>query len=148
MLCLRYCSSCAGIVRTHTVLSFHQQRHTHTQSKEPFLHCSKSGSRFSVIYNAACLIFTQWLCSLNADFHPHCVLMGLFPLSHANLLLLLFTLPEVFCVFALVFASLCSLANWVNWKYTEIKIQPKKEITWYRWFVFGWLLRDEMTCYQ
>lgn len=89
------------LAETHT--------NTNTDSSSTYslfdVHCSKSGSRLLSVYcdwsQCDCLVFRQWMCSQNADFHSCCLLMGFFPLSHRNWLLLLLKLAVTFCLFVL-----------------------------------------------
>lgn len=68
------------------------------------VYCSRLGSRFLSIYSdwSQCVSgIRQWLCSQNEDFHSCFFLVGFFPLSHLNWLLLLPKLAVTFCIFVL-----------------------------------------------
>lgn len=93
----------------HVHSNTHRSTHTHTtqSSSSTFslfdVHCSKPGSRLLSVYSdwsqCECLVFRQWLRSQYADFRSCCFLMGFFPLTHLNWLLLLFKLAVTFCIF-------------------------------------------------
>lgn len=68
------------------------------------VHCIKLGSRLLSVYSdwsqCECLVFRQRLHS-QKDFYSCCLLMGFFPLTHPNWLLLLPKLTVTFCIFVL-----------------------------------------------
>lgn len=147
------CWICRGRVHTLTrnnsntrspTLQFHKQTNIHTLLFTFFLfdvHCSKSGSRPLSVYSdwsqCECLVFRQWLCSQNVDFHSCCLLMGFFPLSHLNWLLLSPKLAVTFCIFVLGFSEPVYLGVIVQ--FGKLKRQWQKEFSLtkvYLWFMF------------
>lgn len=112
------CVPYAGIVfaqnnntYSHTFLQLYHQTHTHTDI-HPF--CSTFHplsylmfivlSRLLSVYSdwSQCVSsIRHWLCSQNEDFHSCWFLVGFFPLSHLNWLLLLPKLAVTFCIFVL-----------------------------------------------